>query len=56
MEMYFIEVVNPTNLKEVLEEYTTFNLQDCRNLVNRLIKEGKQTKVYNDCLELMGIY
>lgn len=56
MEMYFIEVVEPQNLKVVLEEYTTYNLQDCRSLVNRLIKEGKQTKVYNDCLELVGIY
>lgn len=56
MPMYFINVVNPIKLNEVLEEYTTFNLQDCRNLVNRLMKEYKQVKVYNDCMELLGIY
>ena len=56
MPMYYIEVVNPTKLSVVLENYTTYNLQDCKNLVNRLMKEYKQVKVYNDCMELLGIY
>lgn len=56
MPRYFIEVVEPHNLNVILEEYSVANLQDCRGLVNRLIKEGKQTKVYNDCMELLGIF